>query len=60
MEIRTNEPMARHTSFRVGGPADRFMIPESERELREAVLDCKSVRKAVVHGRKRKQSPRGR
>ena len=41
MEIRTNEPMARHTSFRVGGPADRFMIPESETELREAVLDCK-------------------
>ena len=40
MEIRTNEPMARHTSFRVGGPADRFMIPESEDELREAVLDC--------------------
>ena len=27
MEIRTNEPMARHTSFRVGGPADRFVIP---------------------------------
>ena len=41
MEIRTNEPMARHTSFRVGGPADRFVIPESEAELREAVLDCK-------------------
>lgn len=41
MEIRTNEPMARHTSFRVGGPADRFMIPESEAELREAVLECK-------------------
>ena len=41
MEIRTNEPMARHTSFRVGGPADRFVIPESETELREAVLDCK-------------------
>ena len=42
MEIRTNEPMARHISFRVGGPADRFMIPESEGELREAVLDCKA------------------
>ena len=27
METRTNEPMARHTSFRVGGPADRFVIP---------------------------------
>ena len=46
MEIRTNEPMARHTSFRVGGPADRFMIPESEDELREAVLDCKKSGKS--------------
>ena len=45
MEIRTKEPMARHTSFRVGGPADRFMIPESEGELREAVLDCKAFGK---------------
>ena len=60
MEIRTNEPMARHISFRVGGPADRFMIPESETELREAVLDCKKVRTALVHDRQRKQSPRGR
>ena len=59
MEIRTNEPMARHTSFRVGGPADRFMIPESEDELREAVLDCKKSGKSV-HDRKREQSPRGR
>ena len=42
MEIRTNEPMARHTSFRVGGPADRFVIPESETELREASWTVKS------------------
>ena len=59
MEIRTNEPMARHISFRVGGPADRFMIPESETELREAVLDCKKSGQPV-HDRQRKQSPRGR
>ena len=25
--LRTNEPMARHTSWRVGGPADRFYEP---------------------------------
>ncbi len=25
--LRTHEPMARHTSWRVGGPADRFYIP---------------------------------
>jgi UDP-N-acetylmuramate dehydrogenase len=26
-ELRLNEPLARHTSWRVGGPADRFYIP---------------------------------
>jgi UDP-N-acetylmuramate dehydrogenase len=26
-ELRFNEPLARHTSWRVGGPADRFYIP---------------------------------
>ncbi len=26
-ELRENEPMGRHTSWRVGGPAERFFIP---------------------------------
>lgn len=26
-ELRENEPMSRHTSWRVGGPAERFFIP---------------------------------
>lgn len=26
-ELRSNEPMSRHTSWRVGGPADRFFKP---------------------------------
>ncbi len=26
-EIRRNEPMSRHTSWRVGGPAERFFLP---------------------------------
>lgn len=26
-ELRLSEPMARHTSWRVGGPADRFYLP---------------------------------
>ena len=26
-QLLVNEPMARHTSWRVGGPADRFYIP---------------------------------
>ena len=32
-ELRENEPMSRHTSWRVGGPADLFFVPGSIDEL---------------------------
>lgn len=32
-ELRLNEPMARHTSWRVGGPADRFYRPADLEDL---------------------------
>jgi len=32
-ELRSNEPMSRHTSWRVGGPADRFFVPASIDDL---------------------------
>jgi len=32
-EIRINEPMGRHTSWRVGGPADLFFRPDSLEDL---------------------------
>jgi UDP-N-acetylmuramate dehydrogenase len=35
--VRANEPMARHTSWRVGGPADYFVIAESREALRSAI-----------------------
>ena len=31
--VRRNEPMRRHTSWRVGGPADLYLEPESDDEL---------------------------
>jgi len=31
--VRTGEPLARHTSFRIGGPADLFVEPETMEEL---------------------------
>ncbi|MCP4699638.1 MAG: UDP-N-acetylmuramate dehydrogenase [Gammaproteobacteria bacterium] len=31
--IRYNEPLARHTSWRVGGPAERFFIPSGTDDL---------------------------
>ena len=43
MEVRINEPMKRHTSFRAGGDAAWFAIPETVQELK-AVLDaCKKA-----------------
>jgi UDP-N-acetylmuramate dehydrogenase len=32
-KLRENEPMARHTSWRVGGPADRYYAPSSIEDL---------------------------
>lgn len=31
--VLTDEPLARHTTWRVGGPADWFIYPKSKREL---------------------------
>lgn len=37
LTIGYNEPMSRHTSFRIGGPADVFIQPKTERAIREVV-----------------------
>ena len=36
-QILENEPMSRHTTFRVGGPADVLFLPESEEQLIRAL-----------------------
>lgn len=39
--IRTDEPMKMHTTFRVGGPADYFLMPESPEEVQKLIRLCK-------------------
>lgn len=46
LELRYNELMEKHTSFRIGGPAEVMAFPKSNGELSEllkasALLDCK-------------------
>ena len=46
LELRMNEPMAKHTSFRIGGPAEVMAFPKSADELSRllktsSLLDCK-------------------
>lgn len=40
MKVWHNEPMAKHTTFRVGGPCDLLLQPETEQELIQAVQRC--------------------
>ena len=37
----TDEPMSRHTTFRVGGPADYYVEAESETELADVLTLCR-------------------
>jgi UDP-N-acetylmuramate dehydrogenase len=40
--MRGNEPMSEHTSMKVGGPADFFLVPSTEGELVEVIKYHKS------------------
>ena len=41
--ILIDEPMSRHTTFRVGGPADFFVTPKAKEGLRDVVRICKEA-----------------
>ena len=46
IELRFNEPMAKHTSFRIGGNAEAMAFPKTKEELavllkQSSLLDCK-------------------
>ena len=42
-QILENEPMSRHTTFKVGGPADVLFLPESEEQLIQAIAIAKDA-----------------
>ena len=41
MEVKINEPMMKHTSFRAGGAAEWFAVPEQVEELKAVLAACK-------------------
>ncbi|MCM1158115.1 MAG: UDP-N-acetylmuramate dehydrogenase [Bacteroidales bacterium] len=38
--VRLDEPMAKHTTFRIGGPAKCFVTPQTTEEIGQVVLLC--------------------
>mgnify|MGYP000039090400 CR=1 FL=1 len=39
--VKRDEPMRKHTTFRIGGPADFYLCPHSTGELSEAIAICR-------------------
>lgn len=39
--VKADEPMKRHTTFRIGGPADYFLMPSSAEEVKGIIEICK-------------------
>ena len=40
-KVLLEEPMKRHTTFRIGGPAEIFVMPENFEEVRWILAICK-------------------
>ncbi len=40
-QVLKDEPMSRHTTFRVGGPSDYFVVPRSTGEISDTIAICR-------------------
>ncbi len=49
-ELRRNEPMSRHTSWRVGGPAETFFIPANIDDLSAFLAELDETTPIFWHG----------
>lgn len=49
-ELRFNEPMSRHTSWRVGGPAEAFFVPASIEDLASFLAELDANVPLFWHG----------
>jgi UDP-N-acetylmuramate dehydrogenase len=47
-EVRFDEPLAKYTSMKIGGPADALVVPADEEDLRRVVLAARAARVPVM------------
>ncbi len=40
-QVLLDEPMKKHTTFRIGGPADYFLVPENKEEVQKITALCR-------------------
>ena len=49
--VQTAEPMKNHTTFRVGGPADYFVAPHTEEEIRKMLRHLEQMEEYAACGK---------
>ena len=49
-ELRIDEPMSRHTSWRAGGPAEHFFLPADLEDLQHFLADLEEGTPIFWHG----------
>lgn len=51
-QIKINEPMSRHTTYGIGGPADVFVLPQEESELQKILVkaDHEKIPVTIIGG----------
>src|SRR2546421_10207467 len=47
-EVRFKEPLSFHTSLRIGGPADIFVVPQDVEDIRHALMFAEREQLPVV------------
>ncbi|MCI8497059.1 MAG: UDP-N-acetylmuramate dehydrogenase [Clostridiales bacterium] len=43
IQVFREEPMSRHTTFKIGGPAELFICPETEEDAAEVIRTCRTM-----------------
>ena len=57
LDLRVAEPMAKHTTFRVGGPAALLALPKGEGEVRQILQLAQQMEGLQPPGGRRRGGP---
>ena len=55
-KVKREEPMGKHTTFRIGGPAGYFLCPDTPEALKKIVEFCNTEENPLVYSGKWQQS----
>ena len=57
--VLTKEPMKKHTTFRIGGEAELYIIPETIEEVQWTVKTARNTKFPCYSGKRKQSAGRG-